>query len=175
MTVQIPDFRERARQKQATCEDRDLMLKAPLERVLVDAPSWIGRHFWKGWRLFTRSECGDSLGGRLSGSPPWWIHPVVDREVQRDQPERREMALYRSLHTFLKFRGFSTPRHQFGPEKCRVLYCPESDRGRLAHQECRRSGHVLEAGIQAHMAFFRKDQTCGLTGSGGFAPRRRAG
>lgn len=134
MTVQIPNPAEAARREaEAIVRNREARLKFPLQRVLADAPYLDPDTLLNGLVAFHREAMAKIPSfTRYPEARPWVDYVrAVDRElVARAGLTELELAVYRSLHNFLAFRGLGLAAPA-GDEKCRVAYLPESDHGRI--------------------------------------------
>jgi hypothetical protein len=134
MTVALPSALETAqREAQQIRANRDLYLKAPLERILADAWFVDSRSLLAGLTAFHQERMARVPSRAQYPEAQPWVDYVrtVDREVQRlAELSDADLALLRSLHAYLLFRGFGHAQPA-GAEKCRVAYLPESNHGRL--------------------------------------------
>ncbi len=135
MPVVIPDpVAASQREAAVLTANRQVSLYAALDRVLADAPFVSRDRALAGLAAFHRERMAKIPSStKYPESAPWVEYVLaVDRGVQRLAGlSDEEMALYRSLHDYLAFRGFGLAAAAPGAEKCRVAYVPESDRGRV--------------------------------------------
>ena len=108
-------------------------LRGPVERVLLDCPAADPESLLAGVEQFHRERMERVPSqARYPEAAPWVDHVcAVDRCVQElAAMSPRDLAVYRSLSTYLAFRGYVNAR-PVTPEKCRVAFLPETDRGAL--------------------------------------------
>ncbi|MBI2193839.1 MAG: hypothetical protein HYU36_17825 [Planctomycetes bacterium] len=136
MSQSMPDPREAARvEAERIRTNRDQFVYHPLERVMKDAP-WVDREsLVAGLEAFHRERMARVPSpARFPEAKPWVEHVRAHEHELRRLAELndREVALYRSLHHYLAFRGFAQARPVLATaEKCRVAYVPETDQGAL--------------------------------------------
>jgi hypothetical protein len=134
MTVKLPDPLEAAAQEAYKINTaREETLAAPLNRIMADAWFVDRKSLLTGLSTFHKERMERIPSAvKYPEAAPWVDHILVrDRELQRLAAlSDQDMALYRSLHSYLLFRGFGHARPA-GAEKCRVAYIPESDHGRI--------------------------------------------
>jgi hypothetical protein len=132
--LKLPDPLDAARQEvERLNSNRDQYLYWTLERILADSPFIERGRLVEGLTAFHRERMQKIPSPvQYPESPPWVDYILaVDREVQRlANLTDEEMALYRSLHPYVMFRGFvrSAPPTV---EKCRSAFIPESEVGRI--------------------------------------------
>ena len=133
MAVKLPDPKVQAAQEaQSLGADRQLLLRTPIDRVLADAPQVDERLLLEGIEAFHAERMARvPSAAKYPESPPWVEHILaVNAELKRlANLTDREMAIYRSLHEYLTFRGFV--HAPVRDEKCRAAYLPDTDRGEM--------------------------------------------
>lgn len=134
MLLPMPDTRADALREAASIKaNPGAFLTVPVDRILGDNPGVERDSLLKGLLAFHRE--------RMEKAPPVAVYPEsvawVDHLRKRDAIVQAEtgltdldMAVLRSLHGYLTFRGFSRlpPRPV---ERCRVVYAPETDNGQF--------------------------------------------
>jgi hypothetical protein len=134
MTVHIPDPAETARREaEAIARNREARLVFPLQRVLADAPYLDPDAILNGLVAYHREAMAKVPSfTRYPEARPWVDYVLaVDRELKALAGlSELELAVLRSLHNYLAFRGLGLAAPA-GDEKCRVAYLPETDHGRL--------------------------------------------
>jgi len=134
MKPDLPDPKEVARaEAERILANPRQHLQGPVERALEDCSFVDGESLLAGVESFHRERMERIPSStKYPESPPWVEHVLaVDRELQSAAGlSDREMASYRSLGDYLKFRGYANARPAT-VEKCRIVYLPESDRGQL--------------------------------------------
>ena len=134
MSVKLPDPKTVAQQQaeQIRSAGHDVIERS-VERVCMDAP-WLEREsLLQGLEAFHRERMAKIPSPTKYPESKVWVDQVlaVDRELQRLLTlSVRQMALLRSLGDFLTFRGYGAAG-QHRHEKCRVVYCPETDHGQM--------------------------------------------
>ena len=132
MSVQFPDPAEvAAQQAEAIAANRFKLIDGPVQRVLRDSPMVNRDDLLAGLEAFHAERMAKIPSAtRYPESPPWVEHTLaVDRELkQRAGLSALELAIYRSLHHYLTFRGFARCEPVL-TEKCRIAYVPETDHG----------------------------------------------
>lgn len=135
MLAQLPDPSAVARQEaDRIAANRDLWLKVPVDRVIADSPQVEREALLAGIEEFHAERMANTPDpARYPESPPWVEHALaVDRELKDLAGlTGREMAIYRSLHSYLAFRGFAHAARPAADERCRGAYLPETDRGEM--------------------------------------------
>lgn len=130
----FPNAREEAAREAAHIrEDRDMVLRVPLERALGDSAYVDRGQLLEGLAAFHKERMAKEPSSAVYPESVFWVKHVreVDRQVQElARVSDQDMAVLRSLHAYLTFRGFARARPAT-VEKCRVVYAPESDNGQL--------------------------------------------
>mgnify|MGYP001586483709 CR=1 FL=1 len=134
MNVRLPNALETAQREAAAVNaHRDEYLAWPLDRIIADSPFVERARLVAGLEAFHRERMARiPPASRYPEAVPWVDYVIrVDRELQRlTGMSGLDMALYRSLHAYVLFRGF----YRLAPpsvEKCRVAYVPDSDHGQI--------------------------------------------
>lgn len=134
MPPKLPDPLEVARNEADTLQNnRQNILYSWLERALRDAPHIQRASLLKGLTEFHRKRMSKIPSATTYPEAAPWIDHIltVNRELQRlTALSDEEMAIYRSLQIYLTFHGYRSAQ-AVGPEKCRVAYLPETDRGEM--------------------------------------------
>lgn len=144
MALNLPDPSSVARQQAEQIKaDRAMALEVPLARVLADAPFVDRDSLLAGLEQFHKERMANVPSkSKYPEAQPWVDHALaVDRELKHlANLTDRDMAMLRSLHHYLMFRGFAAAQPSNGgsgraplvmAEKCRVLFCPQTDRGAM--------------------------------------------
>jgi len=134
MKVELPDPIAVAREETERLRvARRQLIEWPVDQLRITVPHVDRQSLLAGLTAFHRERMAKIPSAvTYPESPPWVEHALaVDRELQRlaglsDQ----DLAVYRSLHFYLMFRGFKSARPA-AIEKCRSAYFPETDRGEL--------------------------------------------
>lgn len=132
MKPRIPDYHETARREAAVvAATPDPFFTWPVDRIIADSPFVDRGQLLAGLEAFHKERMAKIPSAtRYVEAVPWVDYVIrVDRELQRlTGMSERDMALYRSLHAYVLFRGFA--RLALPPvEKCRVAFVPETDHG----------------------------------------------
>ena len=136
MPVSLPDPRQQAAAETALInQDRHVALTVPIDRVIADSPFLDRELLLEGLEEFHRDRMSRIPSTAKYPESPKWVEHVlaVDREL-RDLANLsdRDMAVFRSLHEYLAFRGFRiAARRAAADERCRACYVPDTDRGAL--------------------------------------------
>jgi hypothetical protein len=147
MPVKTPDPRETARQRaeQLRSIGYDIVERG-LERIFNDAP-WLNPHralVLREVEAFHRERMARTPSAARFPEAAPWIDYVVQAELELQKLLNltpRQVALMASVGDYLTFRGYarigamqaapSAPPAPPTAEKCRVLFCPETDHGAL--------------------------------------------
>jgi len=134
MPTSIPDYRQTARR------EADALLARPAEHLYgsLDRVMKENKHLNRDDILHGTAAFHQERMQRRPSVATWpeakaWVEYVlsVDAEVQKlTNLSDEAMALYRSLNSWLCFRGY-VRGSEFQIEKCRVAYLPDTDRGTL--------------------------------------------
>lgn len=111
--------------------DPQQFLRGPLERLLLDAPFVDRASLLEGLQAFHAERMARIPSATTYPEAQPWVDAVIatDRELQRlTGLSDADLALYRSLHDYVTYRGFALAR-PLQIERCRVAYFPETDRG----------------------------------------------
>ena len=131
MALRLPDPRAVAQQEAAQIlAHPHLHFEAPIDRIIADAPQLDRQALLEGLEAFHAERMGRvPSAAKYPESPPWVEHVLaVDRRLKRAANlSDRQMAVLRSLHVYITFRGLR--RCAPADEKCRIAYLPETDRG----------------------------------------------
>ena len=135
MRPDLPDPKEVARREaERLSADRELYLEVPVDRVIADAPQVDRGVLLEGIEQFHADRMARIPSPtRYPESPPWVEHILaVNSHLQRlASLSDREIAVYRSLHDYLSFRGFAHAARPAIDERCRGAYLPKTDRGEM--------------------------------------------
>jgi hypothetical protein len=144
MAPKLPDPLAVARtQADAIKAERHMFLEVPLQRVLNDAPFVDRDSLLAGLHRFHAERMAKVPSKtKYPESTPWVDHVLaVDRELKKlANLSDADMAMLRSLHHYLMFRGFAKAQPSKGgrgkaplvmAEKCRIVFHPNTDRGAI--------------------------------------------
>ncbi len=130
----LPDPLSVARQEaEAINKNPEQTLYGSLNRSLIDAPHLDRESLLSGLVAFHQERMRRTPSMTTYPEAKAWVDHIlaVDRELQRlARLSDEAMAIYRSLSIYLTFRGYRSAQ-AIGPEKCRVAYLPETDRGEM--------------------------------------------
>jgi len=108
-----------------------LYLEGATKRVLADCPFIDGDSLLDGLDVFHRERMAKVPSSITYPEARPWVDYVlaVNDEVQAlTGMSDRQLAIYRSLHDYLTFRGYACARPA-AIERCRIIYLPATDRG----------------------------------------------
>lgn len=118
--------------------DPGQFIDGPYQRFQLDAPFLDWPALIEGLADFHRERMAKAPSfTRYPEARPWVDYILaVDRELQAlTGLSDAQMAMYRSFHAYLTFRGYQhaqrLPATAMSPEKCRAVYLPETDRGQF--------------------------------------------
>lgn len=136
MSVTLPDPRQLAQQEADRINsNREAFLEFPIQRVIADSKQVTREMLVTGVEEFHAERMSKIPStAKYPEATPWVQHTIdVDRELQqRANLTSLDLAVLRSLHTYLTFRGFRQAAHMVtADEKCRVAYVPDTDRGEV--------------------------------------------
>ena len=134
MSLKLPDPKSAAQTEAKQIKnDPKRWVTGPVERIMADAPFVDRESLLAGLETFYRERLEKiPAHAKYPEAKPWVEHILaVDQELQAvTGMSTREMAIYRCLNPYLSFRGYLNAQPRL-PEKCRVVYLPETDRGAL--------------------------------------------
>jgi len=131
--IKLPDYKEVAQKEAEQIKsNKDAFLRWPLERILMDSPFVREQDLLEGLEKFHKERMEKVPSPVKYPESKVWVEYIIKRDNELRKitgMNHREMAIYRSLHDYCRFRGFV----KVAPvtEKCRVAYIPESDYGRI--------------------------------------------
>jgi len=139
VSINLPNPYDVARAEAARITSNPVATEKQIERVLIDMPYADRAAIQAGVERFHRERMAKIPSATAyPEAQPWVDHAlVVDREVQALTGfSDLQMAMYRSLYSYLAFRGFASLQTApsgppASPEKCRIAYLPETEQGRL--------------------------------------------
>ncbi|MCC7193026.1 MAG: hypothetical protein IT444_09630 [Phycisphaeraceae bacterium] len=112
--------------------NRQQWLVTPVDRVMADAPYFERENLLAGLTDFHRERMTriPSIEKYPESKP--WVDFALQNEAELKRLANlsdREIAIFRSLTTYLSFRGYKQAKLLSVDERCRCAYLPETDRG----------------------------------------------